>query len=332
MFDALETGFGLDLVLWLQSIRMPMLEFLVKILDFMGEEMLYIGVIALIYWVFNRGLGMRLVFILLLATLTTAVAKDLIATERPYEVSEQVNELVQEGSYGIPSGHVTTSLAVWGYLAYALRRRWVWVLLIAYVLLQSFGRMLAGAHYPQDVVFGWILGGGLLVLYIFFAEKVAAFWARAGNPLKLGIALISILAVVGTVYLMSMKAPLNLTLLENPCPEGAELLESVCRKAPHFDIYFTSLGLFLGAVAVFWLTIDFKPASPVWKRVTQYLIGLAISVALLVILGAVADAISETGQMAYVLRTIRYSMVAFFALGLWPLLSLRFGLLETSKS
>lgn len=328
MFDALETGAGLDFVLWLQSIRIPLLEALVKILDLMGEEMFYIAAIALIYWLINRSLGIRLVFILLLATVVTALAKDIISTERPYEVSALVNELVNEDTYGIPSGHVLISLAVWGYLAYRLRRAWVWALVLVYVFLQSFGRMMAGAHYPQDVVLALLLGGGTLLLYFAFAEKVAAFWNKVGNPLRIGLVIAAILAVSATVYAFSFKAPLPLTVIETPCLEGSENIEGICRKFPHFESYFTSLGLFIGSVGAVWLGRGFRVHSQVWRRLAQYLLGLLVAVGLLVLLGALADAISETAPTAYVLRTIRYAFVSFFALGLWPLLCMRFGLME----
>ena len=48
----------------------------------------------------------------------------------------------------------------------------------------------------------------------------------------------------------------------------------------------------------------------------------------MMLLGAVANAISETGMLAYLLRTIRYALVAFAALGLWPLICQRIGLME----
>jgi membrane-associated phospholipid phosphatase len=333
MFDGLETGFGLDLILWLQSLRVPALEILVKLLDYMGEEMLYIALIALIYWFFNKGLGLRLVFILLLATLMTSFAKDSLATERPYEVSADVNEMLQEDSYGIPSGHVSISLAVWGYLAFALRRRWVWMLVIVYVLLQSMGRMVAGVHYPQDVFFALLLGGIVLALYILLAERVAEFWTNSSSSVKLGLIVGTVTVLLGLVYLIHMKGtanPLLITLLE-PCPEGTLLLDGRCSKGVGLESYFTSIGLLIGAAAGAWFevtTVQFKQHSILSRRLGQYLLGVALAVVLLIVLGFVADAISETGLLAYILRVLRYAAVAFFALGFWPWLSIKFGLME----
>lgn len=330
MFDALETGLGLEMVLWLQSLRNSALEVLVTILDYMGEELLYIALIALVYWAFSKKLGTRLVFILLIASFLTAFAKDTFATERPYEVSALVNETVQEESYGIPSGHALISLAVWAYLAYALKRRWLWVLVGFYVLLQSFGRMTAGAHYPQDVVFAWLLGGGLLLAYIAFAEKMAEFWKKAAMPLKAGLLTISLLLMLGIVALMSMKGALPLTL-PAPCPEGADLLDGVCYKAQDLDAYYTSIGLFIGSALGVWFEnsrVQFKPHSQAVRRIVHYLIGLGLAMALLTVLGAVNNAIAETGTLAHALRILRYALVAFFALALWPWLSLKFGLME----
>jgi membrane-associated phospholipid phosphatase len=333
MFEALETGFGLDVILWLQSLRGSVLEILVKLLDYMGEEMLYIALIALVYWLFNKQLGIRLVFILLVISFLTSFMKDSFATERPYEVSEAVNEMLQESSYGIPSGHVTISLAVWGYLAYALRRRWVWALVIVYVLLQSMGRMVAGVHYPQDILFAWLLGGIVLALYIPLAERVGGIWQNASSSLRLGMILGSLVLILAAVYLINLKGTASPLLISQPepCPEGAELLDGRCSKGIELETYFTSIGLLLGALAGIWFeptAVQFKPHSELRRRLGQYLIGVAISVLLLTLLGLVAKAISETGLTAYGLRVLRYGLVTFFALGLWPWISIRIGLME----
>lgn len=332
MFDALETGFGLDVVLWLQNMRVPALEILVKILDYMGEELLYIAIIALIYWLFNKNLGLRLIFMLALAHITVSFAKDILATERPYEVSALVNELVQEETYGLPSGHVLISLAVWGYLAYRLRRPWVWALVLGYVTVQGFGRMIAGAHYPQDVLAGWLLGSGLIFLYSRFEDKFAEFWNSRQSNIKIGIVIAIVLLVYGVVFGLSLKAPLAITLSESPCPNGTKLVETSCMKTPHLENYFTSLGLILGAVGATALNLNFKVNPQLWRRIAFYVAGLVFAWLLLMVSSRVVDAISEKGFLAFSLRAIRYSIVAFAAMGLWPLLGLRFGFLEKTDT
>jgi membrane-associated phospholipid phosphatase len=334
MFDALETGFGLDFVLWLQSLRVPALEILVKLLDYLGEELLYIALIAFIYWCINKSLGTRLLFVLLSILFATYFVKDSLATERPYEVSDSVNEIVQETSYGIPSGHVAISMAVWGYLAYALRRRWIWLLVLLYIVLQAFGRMMAGAHYPQDTIGGFLLAGLVLALFIPLSERVAAFWKTAAPTPRLMAVLLSFIVLLGLIWLMAWKgaaSPLVLTL-SSPCPEGSELLEASCVKALHLDPYFTALGLFLGGVLGIWLEearVHFKAHSVLWRRAVQYLLGIALAMGLLMGLGKLLEPFADTLWLSSLLRVLRYGLVTFFALAIWPWLSIRMGLMET---
>lgn len=60
MFEVLETGLGLDMVLSLQTSRNDLFDTLAMILNAMGNELFYIALLALVYWAFNRHKGMRL--------------------------------------------------------------------------------------------------------------------------------------------------------------------------------------------------------------------------------------------------------------------------------
>jgi len=79
-------------------------------------------------------------------------------------------------SYSFPSGHAFGSIAVYGLFAWLalkyLPQPWnsiVAVLLVALIILVGLSRIYLGAHYPTDVLGGWILGGivlGLIILIV----------------------------------------------------------------------------------------------------------------------------------------------------------------------
>lgn len=78
-------------------------------------------------------------------------------------------------SYSFPSGHSFGSLLVYGLLAYLAYRNlpapWNWIaVIIAGVLIFAVGlsRVYLGAHFPTDVIAGWILASIVLVLIIKF--------------------------------------------------------------------------------------------------------------------------------------------------------------------
>lgn len=93
-------------------------------------------------------------------------------------------QLVHEGGYGFPSSHAMTTLvlgAVLWYLFFSLRpprSRWgswpaktrVGVVVLTIVLVVGLGRIYTGAHYPSDVLAGWMLGGAWASICVTAAE------------------------------------------------------------------------------------------------------------------------------------------------------------------
>jgi membrane-associated phospholipid phosphatase len=94
---------------------------------------------------------------------------------------------------GFPSGHLTTFVAVFGFLAYLGYRglqpspwRWVPVGLFGVLLvLMSFARIYSGQHWASDVLAGWLLGGLWLAVSIrVYVWGKVTFARRRLSPLR----------------------------------------------------------------------------------------------------------------------------------------------------
>jgi undecaprenyl-diphosphatase len=88
-----------------------------------------------------------------------------------------------ETSFSYPSGHATLALTFYGFWAYvawtnaASPRRWpIVVLLAAWTAAVGWSRLALGAHYPSDVLGGYLLGAAVLGLAVAVYER-----ARSGN-------------------------------------------------------------------------------------------------------------------------------------------------------
>lgn len=113
------------------------------------------------------------------AQLTSWAGKYAIGRERPSFV-----EGVVEWSPSFPSGHSTSAMALYGFLAYTLaseesdvRVRFEFVFWLA-VLIASIGfsRIFLGVHYASDVLSGWLVG------FFWLLVAIALHRARGDRP------------------------------------------------------------------------------------------------------------------------------------------------------
>lgn len=123
---------------------------------------------------------------LLIQTLKTAFQRQRPTFDEPFLV---------ESNFSFPSGHATTSILLYGLLAYVSSRVFfryqpghrhfmIWVLTFMGVLIGT-SRLVLGVHYPSDVLAGWSVGTAWLALLVLVAETlrgrfgpVDRLWAR----------------------------------------------------------------------------------------------------------------------------------------------------------
>ena len=177
---------GIDAIVWVQGFGSPALDTFFKAVTFLGEEEFYLLLLPLVYWVINKPLGVRLTFVFLPGVYLNGLLKNIFFTPRPD--STRVMRLVEETSYAFPSGHTQNSTALWGFLAFNIRRRFLWALAGFLIVGVAFSRIYLGVHYPQDVLGGFIFGVIYLLLF-FRLERVAReLIARQALALQLGLA------------------------------------------------------------------------------------------------------------------------------------------------
>lgn len=300
MLTDLENGLGLEIVRALQAQGTAFLDTLTVILHNLGGDLGYILVLPIIYWSISRYRGRQLLFVLLIALVGLLAFKEAIASPRPFvQHPDQVTALVEEDGYGLPSGHVVLSVVIWGYIASLVRRWWVWLLVVLYVLLIAWSRMYAGVHYPQDVIGGMVIGAGLLALSLALLKPVARLWVTAAWWQKL-----IVMTVLGVVV------ALLFTVDDNGASTAGLLIGG-------------GIGLVLEE-----RRLRFTTAGSTGERILRSVIGLVVVGAVFFGLRmAFADLTPEV-----VWRVVRYAVTAVAALFVFPWGAVSVGLMERREA
>jgi len=160
---------------WLQGQRTPFRDDVSNIASMIGADVLVLLVsVSILAFAFRRHwrLAGFLLTSILVEVSTYRVAADLIGRERPDVVHLDPH---LHPNHSFPSGHVAASVAVYGGFALILlsrfTNRWfriaVGATALAIPALVAVSRIYRGEHHPTDVVGGFVLGIGALLIGVF---------------------------------------------------------------------------------------------------------------------------------------------------------------------
>ena len=303
------TANGIDWVLAIQSLG-AWLESPMRFLSFLGDENFFFMVLPLLYWSVDAGLGLRVAFILITSNFLNSFVKLVFALPRPYWISTQVNPLSAETTFGIPSGHAQNAVALWGIMASAVRRPWVWVAALSLAFLIGLSRVYLGLHFAGDVMVGWLVGGLLLFAFIALWNPISVWVKKQTLAQQILIAFIASLIMIGLGAWQVTRLDgyvLSQEWIDNALRSG---------EAPNpvsMENFITSAGTLFGlATGLAWIASrgGYQADGPLLSRILRYVIGLIGILILWRGLGAIFP--RDENLISYLLRYFRYTLV-----GLW---------------
>lgn len=168
-FDKVVTGFVQAWPDWVQPIM--------YVITTIGRPVVTLGIAFLIMIFGVVRANMSLAFAGVFAMVTLGVGswlKLVLHRERP--LSDYV-ALMHFNSFSFPSGHTLGSTVSFGLLAYLawqfLPSPWGGIAAVALtglILVVGLSRVYLSAHFPSDVLAGWLMGVGALLIIIFVIQ------------------------------------------------------------------------------------------------------------------------------------------------------------------
>ncbi|HPJ56768.1 MAG TPA: hypothetical protein PLK81_03865, partial [Kiritimatiellia bacterium] len=122
---------GLNFLKWMQEHRTPGgEEFFLRVTGW-GEGFWLMAVLGVLFWVFGGRVAYRAGLALLAGDLLSSVVKNVCCIPRPWVRDPLILPVgeAQWGAFGysFPSGHASSSALLWGGIAAAARRGWLWI-------------------------------------------------------------------------------------------------------------------------------------------------------------------------------------------------------------
>ena len=130
------------------------------------------GIVSSLCWYAHQRLAAAFAVLAALSIGASTVLK--LISERPRPSEELVRVVGDPSGFSFPSGHVLGAVLLWGFLFYVTPQilahrhaaRAVRIGALTVLVLMGLQRVYTGAHWPSDVVGGYLWGGLILVLII----------------------------------------------------------------------------------------------------------------------------------------------------------------------
>ena len=165
---------------FLEELRSSFGTFLACVFSLFGETIFLIVVICLIYWIYDKKFGEKLIAVSFSSMALNGFLKGMVARERPYSAgvvsrvdidSPLLSTTDLETFASFPSGHSQMSSGLFITSAFHFKKTWSWIVFPLATLGVMLSRLYFGVHYPTDVLTGAALGAVFAIFWEFIYQN-----------------------------------------------------------------------------------------------------------------------------------------------------------------
>ena len=295
----------MDFLYFLESIRNPVLDAIMSVITYLGDEIAFLALSLAVYWCISKKRGYYLLSVGFCGVIINQVLKLCFRIPRPWVLDpnfKPIESAVPAATgYSFPSGHTQNVTCTFGGVARFSKTLWIRIASIAVIVLVAFSRMYLGVHTPLDVGVSLVIGAVLVfALYPLFEyankHENAYYW------------------IFGSFFVIALGF-LAFALIFPKCvtldPEHSNsALKNAC----------TILGATAGMLVAYPLdrhVVKFNEKAPIAIQIAKLAIGLILVLAIKE--GCKALFTIGVEQEHFLLRALRYFLVVVFAGGIYPM-------------
>ena len=288
----------MELLKFLESIRMPFADTLFGGITILGEETFAIIVFCAMYWCIHKRAAYKLGVAYFVSGLAVQGMKICFRIERPWIIHQTLTPvpaaLEQATGYSFPSGHTQSAAAVFASIGIQLKQKSLKIICFIVILLVAFSRLYLGVHTLLDVAASIIIS----LLLVLIAAKVLDNGPVNKNR-ELATALVIVLIAFAAVTVAAILLSGGKT---------AENYMTDCLKAAGAGIGF-AVGTYIERVYV-----DFSVRS---KNILLQIVKFILGIAGVLVFKEGLKLIIGTG---FAVDTIRYFLVLAWITVLYPMI------------
>jgi undecaprenyl-diphosphatase len=244
-------------------LRSPFLDPFFIAWDYVDSIYFSLFMIAVVWTLWDRRIGARFFYILILSFIANKLFKALFHQPRPCQIDPLVGILCKQ-SPGLPSGAAQTATIICGMVWLECKKPLYRALAIVFGLFLCFSRVYLGVHFPTDILAGIIIGAVLVWIY----AKVFPLFGKVWKIAVLGFSLLflcfAFLSISLPLFGLTFGVALGLLSYEKATPKeaksvwirGLQTLSSLVGIFLCFAIYdrIPHGPIFLGFVQGYWLS------------------------------------------------------------------------------
>ena len=167
----------IEVVEFFQSLQNGFFDVFFNMISFLGEEYIYILILGIIYYAYDKKLGEYLAFTLFFTGIFNNTLKVLFNHMRPFEkYPDRVNNLRPDTATGnsFPSGHTQNFSAFLFAEGFYFKKINIFIVATVLSVVMAISRMYLGVHFLEDVLASLVLG-------IFTAYAISVLFKKVND-------------------------------------------------------------------------------------------------------------------------------------------------------